>query len=212
MDTGKFQLIWSVLNRLKSKKVKKGKERKMIVYYIIMIGFSIFCFYMAFKSYKIQQQEAVMKQKQKEIEQNRKLKEEEERKRMRKHIIEFAKRNGVNLESLYQQRDMYYNQAIRDLFVSKMAKPIEPTYQRGVVRGSLGDNIATIANAQKKADYEKAMAQNERTAQSARTEFSAYIRCAEKIISELKQIPDSQRYVEYEEKEYKETMKQIRAL
>ena len=131
---------------------------------------------------------------------------------MQSTIIAFAEKNGVNLRTLYQQRYMYYNQAIRDLFVSTMAKPITPTYQRGVVRGSLGDNIATIANAQKKADYEKAMAENERTKQSARSEFSDYIRYAEKIISELKTIPDSQQYVEYEEDELKTTMEQIRSL
>lgn len=154
------------------------------------------------------------KQKQ-EQEQERQRQQEAKRKEfqeMRQTIITFAEKNGVDLKELYRKRDMYYNQAIRDLFTSTMAKPIEPTYQRGVVRGSLGDNIATIANAQKKADYEKAMEQNERIAQSARTEFSDYVRYAEKIIFELKQIPNSQQYVDYEEREYKQTMEQIRSL
>ena len=37
-------------------------------------------------------------------------------------------------------------------------QPTPPTYTRGLYKGSLGDNISTLSNAQKKAEYESAMA------------------------------------------------------
>ena len=184
--------------------IPTGKEERFMwfIWFIVIVAFSIAITVSGEKQKQQQQQEQQRQQEEK----RKKYRE------MRSTIIAFGEKNGVNLRTLYEQRDMYYNQAIRGMFVSTMAKPIAPTYQRGVVRGSLGDNIATIANAQKKADYEKAMAENETTKQSAWSAFSDYIRYAEKIISELKKIPDSQQYVEYEENELKTTREQIRTL
>lgn len=179
---------------------------------IVCIGLFIFCINGFVNSVEREKQNKIQKEFEAKREEERKQKEKEERARMRREIIQFAKNHDVYLQTIYEDRDRYFNQAVRNLFVSTMTKPSVPNYQRGVVEGSLADNIAIMANAQKKADYEKAMERNVKTAQLARTEFSEYYRCAESIINQLKEIPNSERYVEYEEKEYQKTLEQIRDL
>lgn len=141
--------------------------------------------------------------KQKQMAEERRLQAVQARKEMQAKIIQFAKENGVDLSKLYQKRDESYNNMMKYAGFSALTRPTTPTYSRGVVEGSLADNIATLANAQKKADYENAMAENMGYARSSSLYRSDYIVTAERIITMLKSIPNSQQYVAYEEQEYK---------
>lgn len=147
---------------------------------------------------KNQEQVALQQQQQKEREQEAKAKQAKEKKET---IIEFAKRNGVNLSYTYQERDRYLNRAVRELSYS--AVPLyQPTYTRGVVRGSFADNVSVLANAQKKKEYDELMdSKNEARSEGVRAKWD-YDTKAKEIISALKKIPNSEEYVKYEEEQH----------
>ena len=70
-------------------------------------------------------------------------------------------------------------------------RPSAPTYTQGVIKGSLADNISTLSNAQKKADYEASM----------KSYYERYGRC----LSEKRAYCN--RVISYYDKLYKEITK-----
>ncbi|MBR5564823.1 MAG: hypothetical protein IKW08_01525 [Roseburia sp.] len=142
------------------------------------------------------EQEAL--QKIREEENARAQKKREEFQNKQNEIIEFALKQGVKLELLYSSRDMYLSHAINYAGLYSMMKPSEPTYTRGVVQGSLADNVSTLANAQKKKEYDNAVAEHQKYKEKffeAREQYNSY---AQKIIHELKFMKDAYDYQIYE--------------
>ena len=115
-------------------------------------------------------------------------------------IIEFAKKSGVNLYGVYEERDKYLNKAVRGLSISSMPT-YQPTYTRGVVSGSLGDSISVLTNAQKKKDYEEMVEWKKESRSEGTGAKWKYNTKAKEIIAKLKDIPNSEKYVEYEEEQ-----------
>lgn len=115
-------------------------------------------------------------------------------------IIEFAKKSGVNLYGVYEERDKYLNKAVHGLSISSLPT-YQPTYTRGVVSGSLGDSISVLANAQKKKDYEEMVEWKKESRSEGTGAKWKYNTKAKEIIAKLKDIPNSEKYVEYEEEQ-----------
>ena len=99
--------------------------------------------------------------------------------------------------------------------MSVYIKPTPPQYTRGVFKGSLADNISVVANAQKKADYEKQLEDYENGLKSnmkfkseAQIHADAYFDAQVKLIDELVKIPGAEKYVEKEI----ESMEKVKAL
>ena len=87
--------------------------------------------------------------------------------------------------------------------------PYKPTYTRGVIPGSLADDISILANAQKKADYEKQLAaveEKKKGFEAAESEIKQEIRT---IMLLLNRIPGSEEYVEFQKKENEAIYKRI---
>jgi len=108
--------------------------------------------------------------------------------------------------SLSEKIDMEWNVLLRNSGTSLLdynPLPKAPTYTEGLYKGSLGDNISQIANAQKKEQYEKDMARwkennrskwdsERRAAQAAKELYSA----CEDLIKILEKIPGSDEVIE----------------
>lgn len=164
---------------------------------ILLLALFIFCIVGFSNSLEREKQQKVQKQLEEEHENVRKEKEEE---KMKETIIEFAKKNGVILTYTYNIRDICLNRALSDLIVSS-APIYEPAYTKGAVSGSLADNISIIANQQKKKQYDELIQGKRgmrRTAIEAKREYEEKAR---EIITELKKIPNSETYVQYEEEQ-----------
>ena len=80
--------------------------------------------------------------------------------------------------------------------------PIPPQYTRGLIKGSLIDNIAVIANAQKSEDYQKALRSYEEGKKSntqfnsiAQQHADSYFEAELKLIEMLANTPGGERYV-----------------
>ena len=81
--------------------------------------------------------------------------------------------------------------------------PKAPTYTQGLYKGSLGDNVSVIANAQKKADYENAMTRydenlsrkHQAERESEETAKRLYTAC-ENLIAVLVRIPGSNELID----------------
>lgn len=81
-------------------------------------------------------------------------------------------------------------------------EPFAPTYTRGLIKGSLADNISTLSNAVKDADYaakrkayEEGMASNAKYMAKARTEARHYCQAEEKVIEALKSSAGGEKYI-----------------
>ena len=92
---------------------------------------------------------------------------------------------------------MYLNQAISRVFVGSLEVQ-KPTYTRGVVEGSLADNISILANAQKQANYEEQLRSRANYLDSASNPKDRYWEEAYEIITILEKMPNSEKYVDYE--------------
>lgn len=80
--------------------------------------------------------------------------------------------------------------------------PIPPQYTRGLIKGSLIDNIAVIANAQKSEDYQRALKSYEEGKKSntqfnsiAQQHADSYFEAELKLIEMLANTPGGERYV-----------------
>ena len=120
---------------------------------------------------------------------------------MQKSVLEFAKKNGVDLSYTYQERDKYLNRAVRELSYSAMPT-YQPTYTRGIVRGSLADNVSVLANEQKKKEYDKLIESKNKSHSEGISAKWDYDKKAKEIISALKNMPNSEKYVKFEEEQH----------
>ena len=144
------------------------------------------------------------------------IKEEEEKKAIEEakrkaeqerihKVVDFAKNYGVDLFQAYQEKSKYLNIAMRNLSISAMPTYM-PNYTRGVVSGSLGDSISVLTNAQKKKNYEEMVTWKNNCHSEGISAKYDYSSKAKEIIARLKEIPNSEEYVEYEEREYSHNM------
>lgn len=129
----------------------------------------------------------------------------------RQPVLDFAKKNGVDLRSAYESRDMYLSQAGRGYFVSSL-EVYQPTYTRGAVRGSFADQVSTLANAQKKSDYENQLEYKRQAREDAKEARRKYYAKAEEIISVLEKMPNSEEFVTFEKEQYEENIKTLSRL
>lgn len=116
---------------------------------------------------------------------------------------EFCK-NDSNLRELYDtaywEREYFlrdYGSSLRVCF-----KPNPPQYTQGLYKGSLGDNISVLANAQKKEDYEKALKIYEEGMKSkahyrvqAKQHANKYFEAQQKLIDMLRKTSGGEKYV-----------------
>lgn len=128
-------------------------------------------------------------------------------------IIEFVKKHtGQNIEHLYSSMELSKTQAVRHYATYKLTPPTAPTYTRGVVRGSLADNISTIANAQKKEDYERKLDKHNNLLNAALDCKNEFERKADEIEDIIIGIPKHQKYLEMHRiicEEYRSSMRQV---
>lgn len=137
---------------------------------------------------------------QKRIEQEKARKQKEykiQKEKDMREIIDFAKSNGFsNIEILLEQREREHDQACCSYVTALLTQPSEPTYSRGVKAGSLADNVAYLTNVQKKAEYEKQLSDNRQMMDRGLAYRSKSYLTEGKIINRMKEIPDSDTYVE----------------
>lgn len=175
--------------------VKSDSQAANTIQILTGIGLVIFCIVQFFISLQAEQDK-------KDAEAQKKIMAEyEKRKRveMRAKTIMFGRKNEVDLEPLYIERENYADEMLRSIAFMPVLT-YEPTYTRGVVKGSLADNISTLANAQKKRDYEEQQQRRYNHQVSAESAKSSYNQVTQQIIDTLKTIPNSEEYVEYEMK------------
>ena len=121
---------------------------------------------------------------------------QQEKEQRKNKIIEFVKKNtGCDIESMYSTMEFSYRMALRTGALYKLVVPSIPTYTRGVVRGSLADNVSTIANAQKKADYDRQVDEHNKTLEEAYKHKVEFEQKADKIEDIIMGIPKHQEYL-----------------
>lgn len=121
-------------------------------------------------------------------------------------VLDFAKKNGVDLTSACEERDRLFSQAGRGIFVGSL-EVHKPTYTRGAVSGSFADQVSTLANAQKKADYERKIEYGREARNSGYEAKMPYYIKAKEIITILKKMPNSEEYVAFEEEQLEKNWK-----
>ena len=132
--------------------------------------------------YQMQTRQEKMRQEIKKVKENKKL-----------PIIEFVKKHtGRNIESLYYSMELSHKQAVRHYATYKITPPTAPTYTRGVVSGSLADNVSTIANAQKKADYDRRVDEHSKILGEAYKCKDNFEQKADEIEDIIMEIPEHQ--------------------
>ncbi len=94
--------------------------------------------------------------------------------------------------------------------------PTQPTYTRGLYKGSIGDNISVLSNAQKKEDYEKALAKyndaeakKRRALSKSRTEAQSYYEALKRLINELEKISGSKEFLNKETRELERVEREL---
>lgn len=129
----------------------------------------------------------------------------EERERKRERIKNFYATHPET-RSLSEKIDMEWSMLLRNSGTSLLdynPLPKAPTYTQGLYKGSLGDNISQIANAQKKEQYERDMARyeenvNRKVEAKIRSQKAAIglNKACEELIKILEKIPGSDEVIE----------------
>ena len=129
--------------------------------------------------------------------------EEEELKAYNERFDAFCNEHS-NIKPLAENAHRILNSFVRNNMMATMynPRPMPPTYTTGLYKGSIGDNISVISNAQKKEQYEqKLAAYNEWESKKseyrikARKDGRDYIAANEKLVTALKEIPGSEEFV-----------------
>ena len=131
--------------------------------------------------------------------------------RLKKHPISYTQeefetfcKKDPNLWQLQQTAKKELNICARNAAAGSSVNimPIPPQYTRGLIKGSLIDNIAVIANAQKSEDYQKALRSYEEGKKSntqfnsiAQQHADSYFEAELKLIEMLANTPGGERYV-----------------
>ena len=109
-----------------------------------------------------------------------------------------------NIKPLAENAHSILNSFVRNNMMATMynPRPMPPTYTTGLYKGSIGDNISVISNAQKKEEYEKKLAAyNEWESKKSeyrikmRKDGRDYIEANEKLVTALKEIPGTEEFV-----------------
>ena len=131
-------------------------------------------------------------------------KQENETQKKKERFEEFCKLHP-EIKSLSETVNRDINSLARQSILASSVniRPTPPTYTRGLYKGSLGDNVSVLSNAEKKAQYESALAtyeENNRNKYKAQIESKKIAkRCYKEIlelIDALEKIPGSQEFLE----------------
>lgn len=135
--------------------------------------------------------------------QDRRKSEEEAKKGYKERFDAFCNEHG-DIKPLAENTHRILNSFVLNHMMATTynPRPIPPTYTRGLYTGSVGDNISVIANAQKKEQYEKALAEYNAQENNkieykikARSLGREYIEANEKLVAALKEIPGTEEFV-----------------
>lgn len=181
-----------------------------VIYGIIVAGFAAFFLIIIIIS-KISSDNAAYEEYRNK---QKKDKEEKERKRILEEkmqsILMAAEKNNIFLKSKYDKLDRAIHDASMAGLTALMTKPNTPTYSRGIYAGSIGDNIATIGNAQKKSDYEKAMKENLTLHKQANKSLYEALRINDDILEQLQKLPECDIYIKMHDEIYEPKLRVLR--
>ena len=139
----------------------------------------------------------------KTAQQTKRNSEEEKIKEYNERFDAFCNEHS-SIKPLAENAHRILNSFVRNNMMATMynPRPMPPTYTTGLYKGSIGDNISVISNAQKKEQYEKELAAyNEWESKKseyrikARKDGRDYIAANEKLVTALKEIPGSEEFV-----------------
>lgn len=134
----------------------------------------------------------ILKKMEEKREEERKKKRAEEAEAEKQRIIDLAAEQGVFVKDLFGKMETAFGKAVLALTAYSITSgPSAPTYSRGVVRGSLADNVAVLANEVKKQEYEAARANRSNQYTETRKKQNEYYRIRGEIDKELKSMADS---------------------
>lgn len=136
------------------------------------------------------------------------LKEQKEEER--KHFIEeyfdfLGKHSAIN--ALKKEADEAWGKCAFNSFLGNRVnlRPRAPQYTRGIIEGSLADNVSVIANEQKKKNYEQQLSdylqtesENIKFMTEAKIHFDDYYKIVQDLINALKKTPGGEKFISLE--------------
>lgn len=127
------------------------------------------------------------------------LRKREEAERIQKKIIQLGIDNNIDFNGMCSKRDASWNRYCTAV-LNAPSPTQRPVYTRGVVEGSLADNISIMANEVKKKNYEISRERESQSRSDIEKAKAQYMQAANEVISKLKELEGSEDCVKYEEK------------
>ena len=119
------------------------------------------------------------------------IREQENDEKKIQDLIDYAEQHHVFLAKKIKRLDNFFSEAISTRLSAYATRPTQPTYTEGVVKGSIGDVLSTISNAQKKEDFDKNCQLSNSLYSDSEEPYSKFISLKLEIEDKIKTLPNN---------------------